>query len=127
MTDSFRATLEELCSARGWQLEGDSIEVSLDGRRQTLSVRPFDFEGQPLVRLHTVIGDASRMDVMRLTQGLRISFKLPHGALALDGDKLVVVDTISQHDSPEAIAAVARYLVETGDHFEKTMFGGDDY
>lgn len=128
MSDAFRTVLEGICAAQGWELRDDAIEISLEDRRhQTLAFRFFEFEEQSLVRLYTVIGDATRMDATRLGQGLRVTFKLPHGALALDGNKLVVVDTISVDDTPEQITAIARYLVETGDHFEKTMFGVDDH
>ena len=65
------------------------------------------------------------MDATRLSQGLRVTFKLPHGALALHKDALVVVETLSVMAPPERIESVVRYLVETADHLEATMFGGD--
>lgn len=128
MSARFRATVEGVCKALGWQLDGDAIEARFEnGRRQELSFRFFEFEGQELVRFDTVIGDASVVDPARLTQGLRVTYKFPHGALALKGDSLVMVDTLPVDDDAAAVEAIVRYLAETADHLESTMFGGDQH
>lgn len=127
--DAFRERLEDVCHEQGWGVAPDRVEFKLDGgRRQIVSLQDFDFEGSELVRLWSVIGDASRIDAARLTQALRVSFGLPHGALALHDDKLVIVDTLVARDAdPGEIRAVLRYLAETADHFERTMFGVDEH
>lgn len=127
--DGFNERLEQVCGEEGWGLGPDRVEVKLgDGRRQNVSLQPFAFEGSELVRLHSVIGDARHIDAARLTQGLRVSFGLAHGALALRDDQLVIVDTLVARDAdPGEIRAVVRYLAETADHFERTMFGVDEH
>jgi len=128
MSAKFCATLEGVCKALGWHLEDDAIEARFEnGRRQELSYRFFEFDGQELVRFDTVIGDASLVNPARLTQGLRVTYKLPHGALALKDDSLVMVDTLLVDDDAAAVEAIVRYLAETADHLELTMFGGDEH
>ena len=50
------------------------------------------------------------------------------GALALRGEQLVLIDSVMA-DNVEAgeIEVVVRYLAETADHFERTLFGSDEF
>jgi len=126
--EEFRQRLEDVCNEHGWGVSSGRVEIEFEGeRRQTVSLEDFDFEGSELVRLWSVIGDATRIDAARLTQALRVSFGLAHGALALDDDQLVIVETlVARHADPDEIRAVLRYLAETADHLERTMFGVDE-
>ena len=55
-----------------------------------------------------------------------MNFRLPHGALAIYKDDLVMVDTLMvQEAGPAEITAAIAYLAETADQYEKTMFGPD--
>lgn len=129
MSETFRAVLDQACQKLDWTLGEDTVEARFPNQRhQTVHYEFFDFEGQPLVRLYTTIGDATRVDAMRLAHGLRLSFRLPHGALAVRGDDLVMVDTLPITDaSSETLQSVLRYLAETADSLENSMFGGDEH
>ncbi len=127
-TEPFEALLQRVATRCDWDLEKSEVGISLaEGRRQVVGFQPFEFEGRSRVRLFTTIGDASHIDPLRLASGLRINFKLPHGALAVRGDDLVLVDTLSAEADDAQIEAAFRYLAETGDHFERTMFGTDEH
>jgi len=125
--ERFERVCREACEAEGWELsEGVVTLVFEDGRRQVVDFELFAFEGQELVRLFTTIGSTVRIDPMRLESALRLNFGLPHGALAVKKDNLVMVDTLmAERCDAGEVAAAVRYLGETADHFEKTMFGPD--
>ena len=127
--DAFGASLERVCERNGWGHAADMVEVKFEsGRRQNVRLTFFEFEGREFVRFFTTIGDAARIDPMRLNQGLRVSFGLPHGALALRKDDLVMVDTLLlDHADETEVESVLRYLAETADHLEGTMFGRDEH
>ena len=127
--ESFRDILSQICETEGWGLSSDQVELKFeDGRRQLVRVQEFRYDEIEMVRFWSVIGPAKHIDPVRLTDGLRLSFRLPHGALALHDDDLVIVDTLlaSEADAAE-VRATLRYLAETGDRYEKTMFGVDDH
>ena len=129
MSEMFRAVLTQACQKLGWSMGEDSVEARFENHRhQIVYYEFFEFEDHPLVRLYTVIGDSTRVKAIRLADGLRLSFRLPHGALAVRGDDLVMVDTLPVAEaSPETLASVIRYLAETADRLEDSMFGGDDH
>ena len=129
MSETFQAVLEQVCQKLDWSLGKDRVEAHFQNdRHQTVHFEFFDFEDQSLVRLFTTIGDATRVDAMRLAHGLRLSFRLPHGALAVRGDDLVMVDTLPVAEAgPETLQNVLRYLAETADSLENSMFGGDEH
>jgi len=123
----FEDVLGAVCGEQGWVHGSSGVEVKLEsGRRQVVKLDYFEFEGAELVRLYTVIGDSSRIHPLRLTQALRVNFGLPHGAMALRAEELVLVDTLIVEDADAGeIEAAVGYLSETGDHFERTLFGPD--
>lgn len=127
--EAFEALREQVCEEAGWTASKGGVEVVFpDGRRQRVGLEFFDFEGSELVRFHTTIGSSERIEPLRLTTALRLNFGLPHGSLALKNELLVMVDTLLVKDAdPDEIRATIRYLAETADHFEKTMFGGDRF
>ena len=127
--ERFLEVCREACEEQGWEYSERGVTLAFeDGRRQAVDFEFFAFEGQELVRLFTTIGSTVRIDPMRLETALRLNFGLPHGALAVKKDDLVMVDTLMAErcDAGEFAAAV-RYLGETADHFEKTMFGPDQH
>jgi len=129
MNETFREVLGQACQALGWSLGENTVEARFESQRhQTVHFEFFEFEAHALVRLYTTIGDATRVDAMRLAHGLRISFRLPHGALAVRDDDLVMVDTLPvKNASSETLQSVLRYLAETADDLEKSMFGSDEH
>jgi hypothetical protein len=125
--ERFDRVCEQVCEGQGWGHSETQFEIKFEeGRRQIVFLEFFDFEGEELVRFYTVIGSVKSMNPLKLTQALRLNFGLPHGALAVRDDELVMIDTLMVEDAdPGEIEASAAYLAETGDHFEKTMFGSD--
>jgi hypothetical protein len=124
----FEAAVDAACKRQGWKRERDEIEVALeDGRRQRVLLEPFEFEDEPLVRVISGIGPSDHIEPLHLTTALRLNYGLPHGALALRDNQLVLVDTLLGDEPDEdEIEAVVSYLAETADHFERTMFGTDE-
>ncbi len=127
--EQFEEICRKVCEEQGWNRTDNRIEIKFEaGRHQVVFLEFFDFEDEELVRLYTVIGSTKVMNPMKLTQALRLNFGLPHGALAVRDDELVIIDTLMVEDAdPGEIEASASYLAETGDHFEKTMFGSDQH
>lgn len=123
----FEAVLGTVCDQRSWILTGQQIEVKLEsGRRQIVLLDFFEFEETELVRLYTVIGAADRIEPPRLA--LRLNFDLPHGALAVKGDDLVMTDTLVVADAdPGEVGPAIAFLAKTGDRFEETLFGPDEH
>ncbi len=124
----FEAAVVAVCAEQGWQRDRDAIEVPLaGGRHQRVSVEPFEFEGEELVRIASGIGPTEHIDPLHLNTALRLNYGLPHGALALRENQLVLVDTLlADEPDKEEIEAVVSYLAETADHFERTLFGTDE-
>ena len=129
MTDPFSEALDRVCEAQGWTRHGARVDVPIEGgkRHQHVELDAFDFEGEDLVRVVSPVGPTTHIDPLHLNTALRLNYGLPHGALALHGEQLVLVDTLLA-DEPDAeeIEAVIDYLSETADHFEKTIFGTDE-
>jgi hypothetical protein len=127
--EAFEATCRGVCEERGWGFSGTRIELKFEsGRHQLVELEFFDFEGEELVRLFSRIGSVKHMHPMRLTDALRLNFGLPHGALAVKDDELVVIDTLLVEGADaEEVEVSVRYLAETADHFERTMFGVDEH
>ena len=127
--EHFAQILERACRDRGWELQPTGIWVSWpNGRRQLIELRFFQFKEEELIRLSTTIGEVAGMSVVRLTVALRTNAELAHGCLAIHEDHLVMTDTLMLRDAGfEEIAASISYLAETADHYEKTIFGTDQY
>ena len=124
----FLAAVDRVCAANGWTRNRDEVVVPTeDGRSQRVVLDAFQFEDEDLVRLASTIGPTEHIDPLHLNTALRLNFGLPHGALALHNEQLVLVDTVLE-DEPddEEIEAVLGYLAETADHFERTIFGTDE-
>ncbi|MCA9511290.1 MAG: hypothetical protein R3E88_08620 [Myxococcota bacterium] len=128
LSKEFERAIDAVCDEQGWKRTRDEIEVPIDGgRRQIVTLDAFEFDDEPLVRLASGIGPTEHIDPLHLNTALRLNYGLPHGALALRGDQLVLVDTLMADDPDrEEIEAVLRYLAETADHFERTIFGTDE-
>ncbi len=125
--EDFNSTLQGICADRSWSFEPGCVEIQFaDKRRQRVAFEFFSFEGRELVRIHSVIGSTRKIDSDRLNTALGLNFRLPHGALAIYKDDLVMVDTLMvQEAGPAEITAAIAYLAETADQYEKTMFGPD--
>ena len=128
LAPEFESVLTAVCSQRGWGRAGDEIQVPTEeGRAQLVWVEALEFEDDVLVRFASGIGPTEHIEPLHLNTALRLNYGLAHGALALRGEQLVMVDTVFE-DSPDAeeIEAVVEYLAESADHFERTLFGTDE-
>ena len=105
----------------------DQVEVKLEsGRRQVVQLQFFEYEGREMVRLHTVIGSTERIRPTRLQFALELNYALPHGAMAVKDEQLVMVDTLILADAdPGELEASLEYLATTADQYEASMFGPD--
>lgn len=125
--ENFEKLYAQVCDEQKWEAGSGEVVIALEsGRRQVVHHEFFEFEDQALVRFYSSIGNAERVDPLRLIHALRMSFGFPHGAMALKGDDLVMVETAMLRDIDAGrILARVRYLAETADHLEKTIFGPD--
>ena len=121
--------MARVAEERRWRYENDWVEVPVEGdRQQRVKLDYFSDEGHERVRFVTQIGTTERIDPLRLNDALRLNLRLPQGALALQGDMLVMVDTLPIRIATTDIVELSiRGLADAADHYERTMFGGDDH
>jgi hypothetical protein len=127
--DEFIGRFAAVCAERDWVSSQGQVDVKLEGgRHQVIRLEYFEHDGRELARLVTTIGSTERIRADRLTHALRMNFGLPHGALAVKDEMLVMVDTlVLSHADPEEIDATIRYLAEMADRMEQSIFGPDAY
>jgi hypothetical protein len=127
--DHFAEILRRVCAERGWEFTPHGVRVRVrSGRHQVVELGFFEFEKEELVRLHTTIGKIEELDPVRLTVALRINAELPHGALAVMDDDLVMTDTLMLDDADFGeIEASINFLAETADEYEQRLFDTDQY
>jgi len=125
--ENFNRECQRICAAKGWTFEPGSVVISCPHERhQRVTFTFFSYEDQELVRLYSIIGSTKQIDSTRLNTALSLNFRLPHGALAIHKNDLVMVDTLMLHESsPEEIFTAFSYLAETADRYEETIFGPD--
>jgi len=125
--EGFERICIEVCRAREWIGQRDQVEVKLEGgRRQVVQLQFFEYEGREMVRLHTVIGSTERIRPTRLQFALELNYALPHGAMAVKDEQLVMVDTLILAEAdPGELEASLEYLATTADQYEASMFGPD--
>ena len=76
----------------------------------------------------TRIGPVADLEEERLISALRVNAGLPHGALAVVHDDLVMVEIRNLHSvDPEEMRPSIDDLARTADSYEKTLFGADVY
>ncbi len=127
--DSFSTILRSVCEHRHWELLPSGVNVNLEGdRHQVVSLEFFEYRGQELVRLLTIIGRSQPMTAERLSQALTANATLPHGALAIRADEFCMTDTLMLQDADRGeIEAAIDFLAECADRYEKILFGTDDH
>lgn len=124
--------VQELGRALGCEAKHDveneewNLDVALQGgRRQEITVRPFEEEQQPMVRFFTVVGPAKDFPHPRLVTAMELNASLRFGALALYEGNVVLTDTAALAQPAAEIVEVARYLVRMADAYERILFGFD--
>jgi len=127
--DAFLGRCAEVCEARQWVSSQGQVDVKLDGgRHQVIRFEYLEHDGRELARLVTTIGSTERIRADRLTHALRMNYGLPHGAMAMKDEMLVMVDTLvlAFADMGEIEASIL-YLAEMADRMEQSIFGPDSY
>jgi hypothetical protein len=127
--EAFGRICRRVCEAQGWELWPSGVRIALPaGRHQLVSIEFLEHEREELVRLVTTIGDAKRLDAVRLVAALELNAALPHGALAIRDGELVMVDTLMLRDAgPAEIEAALAYLATTADRWERALYGKDEH
>lgn len=127
--DAFEALCDRVCRRTGWELLPNGVRVHWeDGRHQLVALEFFEHGEGEFVRFSTRIGPVDRLDEERIFMALRVNAGLPHGALAVMHDALVMLDTQILEDADEnRVQASVDYLARTADSYEKTLFGTDAY
>lgn len=127
--DEFMGRIAAVCEQRDWVSSSGKVDVKLDGgRHQVIHLEYFEHAGRELARLATTIGSTERIRADRLTHALRMNYGLPHGAMAMKDEMLVMVDTlVVAHADAEEIEASIVYLAEMADRMEQSIFGPDSY
>jgi hypothetical protein len=119
-----------VCERNAWDCDECQAVVPLaDGRRQTVFQDLIDDEdGEQLMRLYSIIGDASIMDEIRLRAALGINNRLRHGAIAIMDDQLVLTDTFMvEHTDQAELEESILYLARKADDFERYIFETDTH
>ena len=123
------ALLRAACEAHSWEYFEHGAVVGIPGgRRQRVFLEPVRDDGEAKGRAYTVIGDASALSATRMEAALAMNFHLEHGALALGHGKLVMVETVYLDSmNPTQLAEVLRYIADTADRYERTIYGTDKH
>jgi hypothetical protein len=127
--ENFDRVYGEICNDEGWIFGASQVDVKFaDGRHQIVHLDFFEHNDDALVRFHSVIGNTRKIRQDRLHFALEVNFGLPLGCFAVHGDMFVMVDTmLLANADPAEVRAMIRYLAETSDYYERTMFGPDAY
>ncbi len=127
--ERFSRIYAEVCERRGWVSSSGQVDVKLDdGRHQIVRLEFFEHDGRELVRLATTIGSTRRIRTDKLADALRTNYRLPHGALAVHEDHLMMVDTLVVADAdPGEVESSILFLAQMADQLEATMFGPDEH
>jgi hypothetical protein len=117
------------CDSQGWELLPTGINVRFgDGRHQLVSLELFETGREVLVRLSTGIGEVAALSRDQLESALERNAELAHGALAIKGRELCMIDTLMVEESgPAEIEAAVEYIANQADLYEHTFFGTDDH
>jgi hypothetical protein len=125
--ESFAEILRTVCAENAWELLPSGINVKLpDGRHQVVTLEFFESRDRDMVRLITLIGGAGELSRDVLEQALRANVSMAHGALALKGADLCMIDTLLLADAdPREVESAVDYLAEMADYYERILFGTD--
>ena len=128
-TETFARICKDLCERQDWELLPSGVNVAnRDGRHQMVFLDFFDYRGDEFVRLRSTIGSAAKLDHKRMAHALGDNADLAHGALAISGEDLCMVETLMLEDAdPGELEAAIEFLAEQADHYENVLFGTDEY
>lgn len=115
------------CRHYGWSCEGNAVLVATgDARQQRVSVEVFSEGDEAFARIFTAIGDVERLSDLQVRSALSLNARLPHGALAIRDEQLVMTDTLRLRGAdPDEVSRSLVFLAETADRYEKALFSTD--
>jgi hypothetical protein len=125
---SFPELCRQVCDSQNWELLPTGIVVRWgDGRHQLVSLEPFEFEREELVRISSIIGHVAELTREQLVTALRANTRLAHGALAIRSEQLCMTDTLMLVEAGvDEIKAAIEYLARSADEYERSLFGTDE-
>jgi hypothetical protein len=118
---------KKVCERNGWKCLGNKAEIPLSGgRKQQVEMQLFKHANEEMVRFLTEVGSVVSLNNERAIAALRVNANLPHGALAIAGEQLVLVDTflLREADHDEVESSI-RYLTEAADRYERLIYKTD--
>ena len=128
MTDEALSGFDALCKREGWTRAGPwAIVPVAGGRRQRVGADVIDADGEQVLRVYTIVGNAAVLNQPRLLAALRMNARFRHGAFAIRDDDLALIDTFPLRGAdPSAMAVSIRYLTAKADDLERVLFGTDE-
>ena len=121
--------IQRICSHFEWTYAADHVVVPLPaGRHQKVFFEVSEQDGEEMLRLHTLIGEAAMLNEPRMRAALRLNYQMRFGAFAIRKEQLALVDTflLREADRDEVMASM-KYLAETADYYEDHIFGTDEH
>jgi len=125
----FSELCHQVCDSQKWELLPTGTVVRWgDGRHQLVSLEPFEFEREELVRLWSIIGEVADLTRDQLVTALRANGGLAHGALAIRSEQLCMTDTLMLAEAgADEIKAAIEFLARSADDLERSLYGTDEY
>ncbi|MCA8923889.1 MAG: hypothetical protein KDD82_18910 [Planctomycetes bacterium] len=128
---SIRKIVDSIAQACSWHVVEEDGMLSIDvptgdGRSQVVLItNDTDMAEQKIVRYWSVIGGTEDVDFRRC---LEENSRLAYGAIAIQDNQLVIMDTqLVQDADPMEVAASIGNLAAYADRYEKDLFGTDLY
>lgn len=120
--------IEATAAQHGWRIDGDSLVVpTTPGRNQKVAVTLTERDGGEFVRLLSRIGEANILNETRQLSALRLNANQPIGAMAIDGDDVVVTDSVPlRYMVAGLLGELVAGIAARADQFEKALFGTDE-
>ena len=110
---------------------GGSWVITLDlkgGRKQTVTLATFQDGGLEFGRLKSKIAPSKALSGERPTSALRMNAGLTFGSLVIEGDDLIMQETLMLAETtPAHLLASLQYIGEMADRYEKVLGGGDKH
>ena len=110
---------------------GGTWLITLDlkgGRKQTVTLVTFKEGGNEFGRLKSKIAPATALSGERPTSALRMNAGLTFGSLVVEGDDLIMQETLMLAETtPAHLLASLQYIGEMADRYEKVLGGGDKH
>ena len=126
MQGRFAESCRQACEQQGWELLPTGVLVRCgEDRRQLVAIEFFEFDQEELVRISSVMGEVASLRRDQLAIALSSNMHLAHGAMAIQGDSLCLVDTLPSDASAEEVAACIDYLARSADEYERLVYGAD--